>query len=342
MIITLLAIVFMATGVNLRGDPFPVDFYDYQQVINGYSPQVSAVGGINVTEAGTTHTAFYNPALLAFRDRTTISATMRYLSEEETAYSGNQIPVNESVEWYRNGFSYLGVDSENIGFAFFSVADLEIDREITTGEGTDRYYLDYYLDAYRFSFAEKSGLLAFGFNLTFLTGRTVFLKEQIREEFTISEQFVDSKGWGYSLDFGAAVKSGSISYGLTIPNLMGKVHWQGQRNYSLQRRLQAGVQWGEGDSYVMSGISRKFALSSETTYHIGLERAINFGVAGGEYQFMPFRVGIFTEKFDKFKNIGYGIGTGYQYSIFQIDLSYLMADQERKSYSVMMAFTAGI
>ena len=149
-IISVFALILMVSGSKLWGDPFPVDFYDYQQVINGYSPHVSAVGGINVTEAGKTHTAFYNPALLAFRDRTTISATMRYLSEEETSFGGNQTPDIGSAEWYRNGFSYLGMDTENIGVSYFSVADLEIDREITTGEVTEHYYLDYYLDAYRF------------------------------------------------------------------------------------------------------------------------------------------------------------------------------------------------
>ncbi|MBW6516730.1 MAG: hypothetical protein K0B81_08990 [Candidatus Cloacimonetes bacterium] len=339
---TVLIVYFIGLLSGLNADPFPITFYDYQQVINNYSPQVAAVGGLNITEPTNTHTAFYNPALLAFREKTVITATLRYFSEAKTAYGVDQQPVHDSSKWYRNDFSYLGIDSHNIGFSYVALADLKLERDYETEGESERLYLDYYLDAYRFSFAERSGLLAFGFNLSFLTGRTVYLRELSQDDVYISEQFVDSRSWGYNVDFGAAVKSGGLSYGLTIPNLLSRVYWKDHPSYSLQRRLQAGIQWGEDENYLLAGISRKFDFSSDNLYHFGLERAISFGLLRGDYQYMPLRLGLFTEQFNNLKDIGYAFGTGFQYSMLQIDLSYMMIDQEKKNYAVLLSLSAGI
>ena len=327
---------------NLHAGPYPVVFYDYWQVVNGYSPQVAGTGGLNLTEPHTTHTAFYNPALLAFRERTVISGSIRYFKEDETLYAADQLPDRESSKWYRKNFSYLGIDSENVGFSYFSLANLHLEREYPAGESTERYYLDYYLDAYRLSFAEKSGLLAFGLNLSLLKGRVVYLRESMQEEDYLTEQFIDSPGWGYNLDFGAVVKSDRMSYGLTIPNLLGKIYWKDNPDYTLQRRLHLAAQWGAGENYITGGLTRKFDFKSDNTYHLGFQQAISFGVFRGEYQFLPLRVGLFFEQFKNWQDVGYSIGSGYQYSIFQIDISYMMLNQEKKNHSLVAAISVGL
>ena len=327
---------------TLRAADFPVTYYDYWSPLNGYSPEVSATGGLNLTRPHSTHTAFYNPALLAFRDRTTISASMRYNGEDESHFDSRGIPGEGSSSWQRENFSYLGIDSENIGFSYVALASLQMDKRTVSDETEYANYLDYYLDAYRFSFAEKTGLLSFGLNLSLINGRVVYLRERLEGDLQLTEQFVDSRGWGYNLDFGAAVKNGNVSYGLTIPNLLSKVFWEDHENYSFQRRLHAGIQYGEGVNYIVSGLSRKFDFSSNNTYHLGMQQMISFGMIRGQYQYLPLRVGVFAEKFNNLKRLGYSLGTGYSFSYFQLDLAYVMHDQQEKRYSALFSLSVGL
>lgn len=326
----------------MGADTFPIDFYDYFTVANAFSAEVAGTGGLNVTNPHSSHTSFYNPGLLAFRQTTTLSATLRHFSEGETDYGADQLPESNSNRWFKNGFSYFGMDTENLGFSYFALTKLQMDREIRTEEVIERYYVDYYLDAYRFSFADRSGLVAFGFNMTLLAGRAVYLQETIVDQIGVSELFVDSRAWGYNLDFGAVLKSGNLAYGVMVPNLLSRVYWQDNPNYSLQRRLHAGMQFGDDYNYILTGISRKFDLSSDSVYHIGLQQILSFGVIRGDYHYLPLRVGIHAEEFRRLRDIGYSAGTGYRYSIFQIDISYMMSERENNGYGVLMAISVGL
>ncbi len=337
-----LTVFWLLLMISLQAGSFPVAFYDYHQTVNGYSPEVSSVGGLNLTNPQSSHTAFYNPALLAYRTKTTMSSTFRFFSERTTEYDHRQMPDENSMRWYRDNFSYFGFDSENIGFSYVALANLAIEREVHHEDHDERIHTDYYLDAYRFSFADKTGLLAMGFNVSLLAGRVVYLRESIIDEDSYTEQFIDSRGWGYNIDFGAIIKSGSISYGLTIPNLLSRVYWQDNPDHSLERRLHAGFQWGDGENYLVSGYSRKFDLSSQATYHLGLQQIIDFGMIRGGYHSMPLRLGLHTESFRSLKDIGFSAGTGYQYSVFQIDLAYMVDSIERNREVFLFSLSIGL
>ncbi len=329
-------------AVLLAANGIPLSFYDYHRPLNGFSPEVTATGGLNVTNPQSSHTAFYNPALLAFRDKTVIAVTARYFSEQKTGYDEKELPEANSIEWYRSDFSYFGFDGEGVGFSYAALADLSLERMVSGEETTERHYADYYLDAYRISFAERSGMLGIGFNLSLLTGRVVYYRESIQDDLHFAGQFTDKRGWGYNMDFGAVVKSGGLSYGLTVPNLLSKLYWQGERNETLQRRIHTGIQWGNENNYVVSGYSRKFSLSSKSTYHLGMQQIMDFGMIRGQRHYLPLRVGINTESFRKLKEIGYSIGSGYRFSVFQIDAAFMTDHGDRERFTVQVSLSVGL
>jgi len=341
----LLVLFVLFLTANIFASSFPISYYDYLNFSNNFSAEVAGSGGLNLTRPHSTDTSYYNPALLAFRETTTISMTYRYLFEKERVYDNLHIPERGSTDWDKDDFCYLGIDSENVGFSYLSFASLQLDRIVENNGVTERHYIDYYLNGYRVSFADRSGLLAFGLNLTLLSGRVVYFRDSILEKGErrgTTGDFIDSRGWGYNLDFGAAVKNGSMSYGLTIPNILGKVYWRDNPDYSLQRRFNLGIQYGTDRDFITFGLSRKFNFSSNSTYHLGLQQLISFGLLRGEYQFMPLRLGLFSEKFTRIKDLGYSIGTGYTYKILQIDVSYMMLDQEKNRHTILMTLSVGL
>lgn len=337
------ALIVFCLGLNsLKGVSFPVSFYDYYQPLSGLSAEVSGIGGVNTANPHSSHSAFYNPALLAFRETASLSVTYRYLSESRREYDTAPFPDDKSVSWYRDGFSYIGLDSQNYGVSYVSLTDLSFDKETHTGDQVTRTYLDYYLDAYRFSFAEKSGSLSFGFNLSLLKGRVVYLKETLINDLYSPSSFVDSGAWGYGIDFGAVVQSGSFAYGIMFPNLLSKVYWRDHPNRSLIRKLNAGIQWGDEYNYIVSGWSGKLDFSTSFTHHIGIQRFISLGLIRGEYQYVPFRAGIFTKRFERFKDIGYSFGSGYRYSALQVDFSYMKERYKNKGSSILLVLSVGL
>jgi len=343
--ILLFKLFILPVMANLSAITFPVSFYDYQSFSNGYSAEVAGTGGLNLTRPHSTHAAYYNPALLAFRDRTTVTLTYRYNFEKSRVYDNLQMPEHSSIDWYKEDFCYLGIDSENVGFSYLSLANLQLDRMVEANDFRERHYIDYYLNGYRLSFADRSGLLAFGLNLTLLSGRVVYFRDSSQIEGKddgLAKDFIDSRGWGYNIDFGAAVKSGYLSYGLTVPNILSRVYWRDNPDHSLQRRFNLGLQYGSDDDFVTFGLSREFNFSADSTYHLGVQQLLSFGLLRGDYQFVPLRLGLFSEKFKRIKDLGYSIGTGYNYKVVQIDISYTMLNQENKRHTVLMTLSLGL
>jgi len=336
----LLIIVYLYISTGLAADKLPITNYHYYRVSNGLSAAVSATGGINLTNASFSNTSFYNPALLAFRDKSTISTTFRIYKDNSSILNQQGLPVNESFQWHKDSISSLGLESEEVAFNYFSMANINFEHQSENGF---QNYLDYYLDCYRVSYASKSGSLAFGFNTSFLMGRAVYLRQQIIEDEKIVEAFIDDKAKGYSVDFGAVIKSDNVSYGLYIPNLISKIYWRDSKNNSLCRRLKAGIQVGSDDSFISSSISRKFRFRADNTYHIGLQQSIHVGAIRGGYYKIPIRIGAYsTESLWNYKELNYGIGTAFQQGYFTIDVSVNTVDSHWEDYHITLSISVGM
>lgn len=333
----LLFIVLTINTLTVLKAEFPITNYHYYRTANGLSPAVSATGGINLTNARFPNTSYYNPAVLAFRRTSTLSTSLRFYNEKETLLNELGIPENESFQWHSESMAYIGIEAENVAFNYFSMANIE--HEYTDHDDFQNY-LDYYLDCYRVSYGSKSGMLAFGLNISYLTGRTVYLRETKENNITKVDNFVDEKARGYSLDFGAVVKSNNFSYGLYIPNLMSKLYWSESDNVSLQRRFAAGVQVGNDRSFISSGISRRFRFRSANTYHFGFQQFVQMGTIRGQSYIMPVRLGAYSsESFWKFKDLNYGFGTGIQSGYFHFDISLNTSDFEWDNYYIMTSIS---
>ena len=338
-LLTLAISTFVATNVFAN----PIFNYDYHNTENGHSPAALATGGLNITNPNGTHTAYGNPALLAFRDNTNIATTFRLYHDTNSIYNSQGMPPKNSFEWKKEHFTYLGVDAKRIGVSYSNLADLKVDRQEVNEDRITNYYADYYLDAYRISVADNTGGLSFGLSVSLLKGRMVYLSESSDNEFAPFERevFIDSKGLGYSIDFGAAVHYGALNYGLMIPNVLSRVYWQDEPNKSLDRKVQLAAQWGNEKNYIVSGISRKFDFKSPTIYHMGFQQNFYYGAIKGIEYYMPLRLGLYGKSFKNISDNVFSIGSGFTYSYFQFDSTYSITDIKNNHYMILSALSVG-
>ncbi len=334
--------IILCTGI-LPAQEFPLNNFDYFRVTNGVSPSVTAIGGINLANASYSHSSYYNPALLAFREQSAFSLSVRqYLTKNEDI-DGFGLPAKNSLEWNSDYIGYLGFEAPNIAASYLSMSAFTTDKKADIGGTDKRFYSSYFLDAYRLSLADNNNNLAFGVNLSFLNGRFVYLRE--REDDTgdmINENFVDSRVYGYSLDFGAVVRWEKFSYGLMIPNTVSRMFWNDYPNKSLERRLQMGVQYGDDTSFVTSGFSRRFVWSAKNVYHSGFQHIVGLGMFKGHIFEMPLRVGAYGHRLRKFKDLSYSIGTGIQYGYFTFDTSFSVTDKNWDKYIITSSISVGL
>ncbi len=331
----LTTIIMVSTALTFA---LPIRNYDYYLTENGLSPQVAATGGINLTNPSFTNTSFYNPSLLAFREPSTVSISYRIYHEDETKLNDYDLPEETSLLWHRSAISYIGVEAQNFSFNYYSLSQLNFDE----GEqNNDRNYINYYLDGYRISYGSESGQLAFGLNFSFLTGRAVYYRELGVEN--KPTEFIDDKAYGYGVDFGAVIKSNTLAYGLFIPNMLSRIHWSESSRQSMQRRFITGVQYGTDESFIVTGLSRKFDFKSSSTFHVGIQQNIDIGTIRGEYNTVPIRIGAYSEKpLWQLEYLRYGFGSGIRYGYFMLDLSINTTHKDWKNYYILGSISVSI
>lgn len=339
LIITTLIIVQHLIFWSLNTQALPFDNYDYYLPANGLSPQVAATGGINLTNPNFTNTSYYNPSLLAFRKPSTVSISYRLYNEKNTELDEDQLPVGTSLSWHREALSYVGIEAQNFAFNYYSLAMLHHDK----GEQyQNRNYLNYYLNGYRVAYGSESGQLAFGVNFTLLSGRSIYYSELETEDNT-AVKFIDDRAFGYGFDFGAVVKSNTLAYGFFIPNLLSSIYWRDHDRQSMRRRFITGAQYGTDDSFIVTGLSRKFDFKSPNTYHIGIQQNINVGRIRGEYHEIPIRIGAYSEEpLWKLEHLNYGFGTGIKYGYFTLDISVNTVDNNWNDYYILSSISISV
>ncbi|MFA5498536.1 MAG: hypothetical protein WCX83_03165 [Candidatus Cloacimonas sp.] len=335
----LLLLLIIPCGTHLFANP--IYNYDYHNVENEHSPAVIATGGLNVTNPFGTHTANGNPALLVYRKTATIASSFRLFHSNNNTYDNLGMPPKKSLEWKGEYLTYLGFDTEKIGFNYHNLVNLNMDHHQISDSLDKHYYSNYYLNAYKLSIADSNQQFAMGLSISFLSGRMVYLSEQNTNTESPYQRdlFIDSRGLGYAVDLGAATSYDTINFGMKIPNVMSKVYWKDQPNKKLDRKIQLGIQWGDEQNFVVSGLSRKFDFKSKNTYHLGIQQNIRYGVIGGIEYYVPLRVGINGKSLINIRDNTISVGTGYEISSFQIDVSYSLIDVRKNYYSLVTAIS---
>lgn len=337
-------IVLLAAAISIQlfaGTGSPVRNYHYYTPENGVSAAVTAIGGINLTNASLTNTSYYNPALLAFRKKTTISTTVRTYYEDEMPLDSYGLPTPESSAWNSNFPACISVEAEDVAFNYINFAKLNFEAG---NKGNNLNFANYYLNGYRFSYASKSETedLALGFNATFLSSRVVHFKETTADD-PYDTVFIDDRGFGYSIDLGGVYKTETFAVGFFIPNMLSKIYWKDDENVSMQSRLHTGVQYGTENSYVVTGYSGRFGFKSDHAYHFGFQQNIRMGTITGEYYTVPLRIGAYAdENLRKLNQLNYSFGSGITYRYFDLDFSFSTADNSWNEYLFMATISVSM
>lgn len=322
------------TFLSLSG--FPITDYDYHICENAISPITAAMGGINVTNLDDCALIYNNPALLSYMKTSTMIISAKYDPEEEKSFSEVLHSSNTLKDAKINYFSFT-IDSG--GFAYQPLAKINIDRSWDDSLSVShKEYHNYYLDAYQLAFSEKNDYLSYGLNLKYLTGRMVYLKEHLYDSNWIKDEFIDSTVQGFSADLSFSVRRETYAYGLNFYDVFSKLYWKDHKNANLVRRFAFATQiMGENFIYT-SGVSSRLEFNSKHNYHFGIQRNMQF-----RNQIIPIRAGVYSQKFDKAKNIFVSFGFGYYIGDnFRIDISATSNDSDIHTTKYLLSFSLNI
>lgn len=310
--------------VLVAQSPLPIDTYDYGVPENNVSAIAIGMGGINLTNPDDPFASYGNPALLANNETTMVYLAYRLADNEELGFWEAASVSNFLKE---KQFKYFTLVTKQAAFSYQPMASINISSFDTQTNKT--LYYDYKLDKLQLSLAmtDKSWpSLTAGINLKYLSGRLVYLVERLEGHQYVREHFIDDKVKGASSDIGLTMRTGDVSYGLTLYDVLSRLWWENYDSVSIQRRIGTAVQYGSGASKTNFGIQSKISSKPETTYHVGYSYAQNWNskdfISNEELQQgMDLRVGFYSHDFYGADNINLTLGGGYHYQMFRFDFS---------------------
>lgn len=297
---------------------FPITRFDYHTPDHNPSPNVTAMGGLNLTDETDYYISYDNPALLAFNKKTSAAASFSIVKNDQ--YSPIQL-IQLANLLRKNQFSAIVVNSSTGAMMYQAMTSVHVNEPL--GEGsTNSTYFDYTLQKAQMSFGGTSGKaksFAAGVTVKYLFGRLVYLnRNDVEMTFT---DFYDDKVKGFSTDLGFAYRGQATRVGLAFYDLLNGLYWQTESSKTLTRRCAIGIQVGGEDTKMLAGAMTTLESESTTTYHFGIVKDVALSDKVKEKQSISFRGGVYSENFDSSDNIIYSIGTGYYYKTFKIDFS---------------------
>jgi hypothetical protein len=339
----LILTVLLCLAAGLIADTLPalpLQNYDYHVMENILSPITLGMGGLNLTNAADYFTGYDNPALLAGNTGTAFATSFRLTDEEELTFAD---AVSASNLLKSKQFMYYTLIANNSAWSYHPTASTHVSQLSAT---TSEYY-DYQLDKIQLSLAgtdEKYTRLSGGINLKYMTGRLVYLKEQVHYGDMIREQFIDNKIKGVSLDLGFTWSEERVTWGACFYDLLSRMWWESYDSESLQRRGAMGFEY-RGDTYsLLGGLQGKIASSPATTYHLGMIKHWNWksGDRNSKDQSFVLRAGMFSKDFNGTENINYTLGSGYNLNMFRIDFALTNGGMRLKDSQYLFSVGVGI
>jgi len=297
---------------------FPIERFDYHTPDHNPSPLVTAMGGLNLTDDSDYYISYDNPALLAYNKTTSAAASFSIVKNDN--YS--PIQLMQVANLLRNNqFSALVFNSSTGAMMYQAVSSVHFNQPIVQ-RSSNSVYFDYTLQKVQMSFGGTSGKdksFAAGLTVKYMFGRLVYLnRNDIDMTFT---DFYDDKVKGISTDLGFTYKGQTTRLGLAFYDILNGLFWQTENNKTLTRRGAFGVQVGQEDLKMLTGVMTTLEKEAITTYHIGVVKNVQLAGTASENQSLGFRAGAYSEKFDASDNIYYSVGSGYYYKTFRIDFS---------------------
>lgn len=298
---------------------FPIQRFDYHTPDHNPSPVVTAMGGLNLTDNTDYYMSYDNPALLAYNRTTSAAASFSVVKNDK--FSPLQL-MQVGTLLRNNQFAGLVFNTSTGAMMYQSVANIHLNEQVIPGYNP-KIYFDYTLQKVQMSFggvSDKNQNFAAGLTVKYLFGRLVYLSYDSPVKFE-SHEFFDDKVKGISSDLGFAYKTESVRVGLVFYDLLNGLFWQTESNKSLTRRSAFGIQFGQNDLKVTSGVMTTLEKNSTTTYHFGLAKDVSLGGSPINRQSVGLRLGAYSDKFSDQQHIFYSVGSGYYFKTFRIDFS---------------------
>jgi len=324
---------------------FPVDSFDYYKPENTVSPISGAMGALNCTYEKDYMAVYYNPALLSVFEGAFVTASFRHYA-----------PLDDYSVSLKNAKSFLKKDNLNYlaliqGKGAITYQPL-VNRksDVTDWENGSREYLDYALNCYQISTSAKENDFSFGINLRYISGRMIYLQEELADSVAvgngspdslwITSQFINSKANGFSMDFGFLLNTENMKYGLTLHDILSKIYWSGQSNKHFKRRFTLGMQLETENNVTMCAMNQHLDFKGDPTYHFGYGRSIQLGDPAVSTGSVLFRLGVYSTDFKSEENIFFSVGSGFYWKGFRIDFSITSNDWniDNNKYIASIAF----
>lgn len=314
----------LCAGLNAQA-ALPISQYDYNSPENNVSPIAIGMGGLNLTNPGDFYASYSNPALLADNEMSSFVTSFRVANDKPMTF-WQAVSISNALQ--EKQFKYFSLVTKQAAWSYQPMVRIHI-SELSAAGDSSRYF-DYQLDKAQISLAAKDDAwptIRAGFNLKYINGRLVYLKERRVGSNLIREAFIDDKVKGFSTDLGVTYHQGNFTMGVMTYELFSRLYWENYSSKSLQRRVGASVQYADENLLLTAGLQGKTAKNPDTTYHFGLQNSWTWGGSGNSYQKqsddqgLVLRLGMYSRDFYGTKNINYTLGTGYNYSIFRFDVS---------------------
>jgi hypothetical protein len=263
----------------------------YKGISPGARPQ--SMGGAFVAVADDANTIFWNPAgLTKITDKVT---TLSY----EALREPNEEAKKASHQIWGKGMNFLGVAFPNHGICWRRVANF-----YKRGGS-----IEFRIDEFIFSTAEKGEILSSGINIKYLNGRISEAKE--------GPSLITDHGHGIGFDFGMLYSlNDSLSIGAIIHNVWAKMYWE---EYSPDK-LTPIIRFGAA-MMIKKFLTLAFDLEREwrgakPTMHFGIEIKPFFYMRDETLKTFVLRGGSFWEKGE---DKTYSAGVGFLFGKLQVD-----------------------
>jgi len=308
----LLAIIMINILLGLQA--FPIKSFDYRLPDKQISAFAASMGGLNLTNILDLNMAYQNPALLGLNEKSGASISYRIPYDQDASF----VQLLKTSNLLRSKqFVNATIVTKTAAISYQPWA--EIHESTLNGQDSTRQYHDYNLTCVQISAGSKSERnqnFAMGLSAKYLTGRLVYIEEQLHESQYQRTDFIDSGVRGFSMDFAAYYKTDNFRYGIAAYDLISHLYWDGYKDHSLQPRAAAGIDFTSNSYLVAIGADGKLDKEPSLLYHVGAQKDSFLNIES-----LALRVGAYSEDFKTDDSTHFTFGLGYMWKLLNIDVS---------------------
>jgi len=293
------------------------------------------MGGAFVAVANDATATYWNPAGLSQLTANHIVIVMVYTLDDK-----NEIQLSDILaptrRLKRKQFIFLSVTSQNEAFYWRPLVNIRqknVYSKLTSSNGDETETwtdLEYTLNAYGLTLAERNGPLSFGVNIKYLSGKLgIAEKRRVNSIWEEPEANIAS-GRGVGLDCGLMILGDHLNIGLMVSNVLNRIWWEDYSAMILEADGTLGLALHMSGLTLAGDVHQKLKRGSEIWYHLGLEMLpLSWGRNNGHGAEVPFlsnvflRAGVFSKNRIDTRKPNYTLGIGYFRDPLIVDLAFL-------------------